>query len=96
MSSGLPAGLPQLTIQAGPGDSYPSAQLVNCTVELGVVTLALAHINLTGSLESVDLTPLASSLTVLDLGGTALADQMQAPSQALHEDLRVMCCQGTC
>ena len=95
MSSGLPAGLPQLTIRTGAGHLYPSVRPVNCTVELGVVTLTLAHINLTGSLASVDLTPLASSLTVLDLQGTALRGDQQAQLQGAAGGLRVVCCQGT-
>ena len=45
---------------------------VECTVELGVATLSLARLNLTGTIQELRLGALAPSLTVLDLSGTTL------------------------
>ena len=72
--SGLPAGLPQLVMHPNKaGNPYPSAKLVACSVLLGVATLSLSHTNLTGSIESLDLSALNGSLTRLDLSGAAAA-----------------------
>ena len=71
MPSGLPAGLPQLVIDTEARNPYPSAMLVACTVQLGVTTVNLARLSLSGTIESLDLTALAPSLTTLDLNGEA-------------------------
>ena len=49
----------------------PSAMLVNCTMLFGVSTLSLTHLSLHSTIESVDLTALAPSLTAVDLSGIA-------------------------
>ena len=71
--SGLPDGYPQLILDVNTGhQKYPSAMDVECSVMLGVATLSLARLNLTGTIQELRLGALAPSLTVLDLSGTAL------------------------
>ena len=70
ISSGLPVGFPQLVLDTR--EHYPSAMTVECAHLNGVSTLSLSHLGLQGSLESVDLEALASTLTVLDLSGEPL------------------------
>ena len=67
-----------------PGNFYPSAKLVACSVPLGVATLSLSHSNLTGSIEALDLSALALSLTRLDLSGALPALLLGKPSHAAH------------
>ena len=67
--SGLPAGLPQLVLDLPSNSTYPSAMLVECTDRLGITMLKLSHLSLAGSIETLDLAPLAHSLTTVDLSG---------------------------
>ena len=74
MPSDLPAPFPPFVMQFNKaGNPYPSAKLVECSVPLGVATLSLSHTNLTGSIESLDWSALAVSLTRLDLAANQLS-----------------------
>ena len=68
--SGLPAGLPQQVLDITTGALYPSTKLVPCPVLLGVTALLLNFHSMTNGLDGLDLAPLGSSLTRLDLSGT--------------------------
>ena len=87
MPSGLPAGLPQQVIDPTTGVLFPSTRLVPCSVLLGVTALILNFHSLAHTLDGLDLSPLSSSLTILDLTGMAAAAAAVQPLQAVQEAL---------